>query len=188
MRYTRNIQDIRQLQVGGRSPSAYPTEIIIPTSVPSSTFQNFTNALALDQTDSTETWISVDITSSGQYISSTSSNFLYSSQTYGSSWMHYSSNSIGSRAWYGISLSSDGKIQVAAPDQGFLYLSSDYGITWNELVTSTSQFWSDVCLSASNGQYITALSQGSISFAFVSSDFGSTFTKISPSFFGSGKR
>lgn len=72
----------------------------------------------------------------------------------------------------GIPQSLDGKYQVLAVNSDYLYMSSDYGVTWNQLTTDATRTWQCVGIS-STGQYITAGAFGG--YLYVSSDYGVTF-------------
>ena len=75
------------------------------------------------------------------------------------------------RKWYSISISSDGKYQTAVVFEGQIYISSDYGNTWNVAATPTMVIgaWRDVSIS-SDGKYQTAVMfPGDI---YLSNDYG----------------
>ena len=73
--------------------------------------------------------------------------------------------------WYGIAMSSDGKIQTAVVDTGLIYLSSDYGETW--ISTGTTEAWSGIAIS-SDGKIQSAVIEGG--YIYISSDYGYTWT------------
>jgi len=80
----------------------------------------------------------------------------------------------GSRNWYSVSLSSDGKYQTAAAYNGYLYTSSDYGATWTAQTGAGSRNWRSVSLS-SDGKYQTA-GDHTPGYLYTSSDYGATWT------------
>ena len=69
-------------------------------------------------------------------------------------------------------LVNENKYQTAVVNGGYIYASSDYGVTWTEKTTS-SQNWSAVAMSFS-GQYQTAVVNGE--YIYTSSNYGSTWT------------
>jgi len=82
-----------------------------------------------------------------------------------------------SRRWFGIAMSSDGRIQTAVDNtNGNIWTSYDYGVTW--VSRATSQFWSDIAMS-SDGRIQTAVvynnvfNNGNISTSY---DYGVTWT------------
>jgi len=86
---------------------------------------------------------------------------------FGSIWTAKQSN----RAWYGISISSDGKYQTAIVNAGQIYVSTDYGNTW--AAKDINRLWWSVSIS-SDGKYQTAVVTGG--FIYISSDYGNTWT------------
>ena len=79
-----------------------------------------------------------------------------------------------------IAISASGQYQTDVPYNGFIYISSDYGVTWTQ--KTQRDYWSGVSISAS-GQYQTAVSsalqsdQVSPGFIYISSDYGVTWTQ-----------
>jgi hypothetical protein len=55
-------------------------------------------------------------------------------------------------------MSSDGKYQTAVVNNGDIYLSSDYGVTWT-VKDTTNREWYGIAMS-SNGKYQTAVAWG----------------------------
>jgi hypothetical protein len=58
-----------------------------------------------------------------------------------------------------------------------LYLSTNYGVSWSQISTSPTMYWTAVYCS-SNGQHITGISSAGW---YVSSDYGATWYTVSPS-------
>ena len=132
-------------------------------------------------------WSSVSLSASGQYQTACTqtSNVIYTSDDYGSSWVLRETlpgNRISS-----VSLSASGKYQTActySTTSGSIYTSDDFGATWTQNTSApTDENWKSVSLSAS-GQYQTAViyysSLASNTGAIYNSyDFGATWTQNS---------
>jgi hypothetical protein len=84
-----------------------------------------------------------------------------------------------SASWVSVSISGSGQYQTALNNSSFIrgiYISSNYGVTWNRVVSSG--VWKSVSLSSS-GQYQTAtLQNGSI---YSSSNYGITWNQVASS-------
>jgi hypothetical protein len=65
---------------------------------------------------------------------------------------------------------------VSGITSGFIYISSNYGVTWTQ--TATSQQWKAVAVSAS-GQYQTAVINNG--FLYISTNYGVTWTSTATS-------
>jgi len=88
----------------------------------------------------------VDVSSTGQYIivPSYGSNLLLSSD-YGATWQTKATT----RNWYAAAISGSGKYQLAGNySSGYLYNSSDFGVTWIERSFS-AQTWRCVAINKS---------------------------------------
>lgn len=115
-------------------------------------------------------WISVSISSNGQYQSAVSQNGqLYTSNDFGNTWL--SSESTNNRLWNYISMSSNGQYQTAVVYGGQIYTSKDYGQTW--IAKDSNKNWNCVSLSLS-GQYQTIITTND--YIYLSSDYGQTWT------------
>jgi|GEM_PF-1001396 len=86
---------------------------------------------------------------------------------YGNTWTAKDS----SRNWYGVAMSSDGKIQTAVVWGGQIYVSTDYGNTWT--AKDSSRGWWGIAMS-SDGKIQTAIVYGGQ--IYVSTDYGNTWT------------
>jgi photosystem II stability/assembly factor-like uncharacterized protein len=79
-------------------------------------------------------------------------------------------------------VSASGQYQTAVVyggASGFIYISSNYGVTWTSTATSVgTQSWQAVAMSAS-GQYQTAVI--STGFLYISSNYGVTWTQTATS-------
>ena len=82
-----------------------------------------------------------------------------------------------SRNWRSISLSNNGQYQTAVTrTSGYIYTSSNYGITWTERTTAGARDWNSISLS-STGEYQTAVVPSG--YIYTSSDYGVTWTERS---------
>lgn len=89
------------------------------------------------------------------------------SNNYGKEW---TSAGLPAANWTDISMSSDGKHRTAVGENRFIYVSNDYGITWNERGVGLS--WTGVSVSA-DGKYQTAVAGNNR--IWISNDFGNTW-------------
>lgn len=139
---------------------------------------------------------SVAMSSTGKYQTAVSYNnqnsyinnayFIYTSNNFGSTWIPTGTTYKGC---YDIALSATGQYQVIVQnfdtslDNLSIYLSSDYGTTWNRCsALANSTYLNSVAIS-STGQYIV-ITQGNFNKTitgniFVSNDFGITFRVVS---------
>ena len=106
----------------------------------------------------TKNWYGVSVSASGQYQTAVVfGNYIYTSTNYGSTWTQ---NLIApSLNWSGVSVSASGQYQTAVVygGGGLIWISSDYGVTWNQTAISLgNKNWQVVSVSAS-GQYQTAV-------------------------------
>jgi hypothetical protein len=138
------------------------------------------------RTQFTGSWISISLSSTGQYQSAViysggSGQFIYTSSDYGVNW---TKRTQFTGYWHSISLSSTGQYQSAVINQPggdgqFIYTSSDYGVNWTKRTQFTG-YWYSISLS-STGQYQSAvISQYVVGFAenyiYISSNFGETWS------------
>jgi len=147
---------------------------------------------------STQYWLSISMSSTGQYQTAISNTFpgnnstfggdLYISSNYGSSWDIGSSLLSGGQTgptglpgynpFNGITMSSTGQYQATVVYKNFIYVSNDFGKKWIS-VTNTAQQFFGISMSSS-GQYISAVTSTmslslSTSASFMSSDRGTIF-------------
>jgi len=147
---------------------------------------------------STQYWLSISMSSTGQYQTAISNTFpgnnstfggdLYISSNYGSSWDIGSSLLSGGQTgptglpgynpFNGIAMSSTGQYQATVVYKNFIYVSNDFGKKWIS-VTNTAQQFFGISMSSS-GQYISAVTSTmslslSTSASFMSSDRGTIF-------------
>ena len=83
------------------------------------------------------------------------------------------------KTWPAIASSSDGTKLVAAPSTGYIYTSSDSGVTWTEQTGSGSRSWTDLT-SSSDGTKLAAVSGGATGYIYTSTNSGVTWTQRSP--------
>lgn len=84
--------------------------------------------------------------------------------------------------WLCAMMNASGKYRTIASGGGFLYTSSDYGVTWVSNTQSLGKYWQQGAISAS-GKYQTLPAQESFqssgTYIYRSSDYGVTFTATS---------
>jgi len=120
---------------------------------------------------------SLSMSSNGQYqslvtLTTTAGNYsIWTSTNYGNLWTFNTSAAYStSIQWNMISVSSAGNYQVASRGDGYIYVSSNYGSTWNTTLataaswtgansTGTSNTWNGLAIS-STGQYLSAVTYG----------------------------
>jgi predicted acyltransferase (DUF342 family) len=122
-------------------------------------------------------WSSIAMSANGQYQTAVASgtSSIYTSSNFGMNWTINTSAPTGS--WYSVAMSSSGQYQVAVINGTYVYLSSDYGITWSNSNTTTNpgvSTWQQVAMSVT-GQYVSLA--GPSSGLWVSSNYGVTWTK-----------
>jgi len=121
------------------------------------------------QAAGSRTWISVDSSSDGSIIMASSSDGVYLSNDYGSSWtkvINVSSN------WRSVSVSSSGDVLIAVG--GSIYISVDSGNNWSTKSLSQNN-WVSSCMS-DDGSKMAILDQVGV---FVSSDYGNNWSVAS---------
>jgi len=84
----------------------------------------------------------------------------------------------GTYNWVSIAPSSDGSHLVALSYKGYIYTSSDYGVTWTQRTNDTGRVWFSVT-SSDSGQYLAAIVYGGN--VWTSSDYGVTWTAVANS-------
>lgn len=118
------------------------------------------------QAAGSRTWISVDSSSDGSIIMASSSDGVYLSNDYGSSWtkvINVSSN------WRSVSVSSSGDVLIAVG--GSIYISVDSGDNWSTKSLSQNN-WVSSCMSDDGSKMIVSDQVG----IFVSSDYGNSWS------------
>jgi hypothetical protein len=80
-----------------------------------------------------------------------------------------------SKNYNSVSLSSTGEYQTATVGGEYVYVSTNYGITWTAKITDANRSWGAVSISGT-GQYQTVV--GSNTQIYISTDFGDTWTAV----------
>jgi len=95
--------------------------------------------------------------------------------SYANNWIDTGAiNGLNKKNWLSVSISSLGQYQSIVDDQGSIYISSNYGQTWNFSFNMGANSSNSIGVSE-NGRYQTASNGLSI---FISSDYGVTWTKV----------
>ena len=81
------------------------------------------------------------------------------------------------KTWPAIASSSDGTKLVAAPNTGYIYTSSDSGVTWTEQTGSGSRSWKALTSSSDGTKLAAVVNGGNI---WTSSDSGESWTERQP--------
>lgn len=81
----------------------------------------------------------------------------------------------GNRGWSDIATSDSGQYVVALHYNGYVYSSSDYGVTWTPRINDAGRVWYGVTMSA-DGRYVAASVYGGN--IWTSSDYGSSWQVI----------
>ena len=122
--------------------------------------------------------ISLSVSASGQYLTfctnSGSSNFVYTSSNYGKSFVQ-NTTITSNNGFQGMAMSASGQYQTLGSNDLNLYISTDYGQTWQTPTTGLSYTSNAISISAS-GQYQVV---GSFEQILYSSDYGNNWNVIS---------
>jgi hypothetical protein len=129
-------------------------------------------------------FVSLSVSASGQYVTFCTNrnpyNYVYTSSNYGKSFIQ-NSTITSANGFQGIAMSASGQYQTLSSNYPHLYISSDYGQTWNFPTTGSTYGSSAISISAS-GQYQVA---GSFEEIYYSKDYGNNWSVISVSNSGS---
>ena len=115
----------------------------------------------------------------GKIIYSISSLSIYFSDDSGATWTQRNSGITGNSFW-DVATNADGSIVTAVQNGGNIWVSRNYGVTWEQRTNVTTDRgtglggWLNVAISDS-GQYIVTTQVGVL---YRSADFGATFTKV----------
>jgi len=145
-----------------------------------------------------ENWDSVGISSSAQYqtavidgslningnvyLNAADSSCIYVSMDYGSTFKPVTVSGVSSgTSWQGVTVSSTGQYQTAIASgvpNGNVYLSSDYGRTWNPTNTgaTANSTWSSVGMNATGQYQVATVANGSV---YNTRSYGSSWSAIS---------
>lgn len=95
--------------------------------------------------------------------------------TFGNSFVDVGTpNNIGNRNWMSVSVSAVGNYQAIADDQGYIYVSGDYGKTWHNTVVIGPTPTISIGISET-GRFQTVSNGENI---YISSDYGQTWTEV----------
>ena len=150
-----------------------PTQFFAQELYTTNTYNFSQLGLTVSTAATSESWRGVAVSASGQYMLAATSTNLYSSSNFGFTWTQVATT----EAWRNVAMSASGKIQYATIDNGIIYGSSDYGVTWTGFSTY-SLLWRGITTSAS-GQYITCV-EVTDSQIWTSIDFGNSFQNNNP--------
>jgi hypothetical protein len=78
---------------------------------------------------------------------------------------------VGKRNWYGVASNSDGRVISAIDYGGFIYTSTNYGVSWS--ANNLSRNWSCIACSSDGSKIVAGIYGGQI---YTSSDSGATWT------------
>ena len=81
---------------------------------------------------------------------------------------------INIRRTFGANKVESGKYQTAVGNTGYIYRSTDYGVTWNQATSDFIRQWQSVAMS-SDGKYQTAVVSGG--YIYRSTDYGVTWNQ-----------
>jgi hypothetical protein len=103
---------------------------------------------------------------------------ILTSNTKGTTWIKRTNNA---KSWTSCSVSTDGQYMIACVNNEYLYISSDYGISWTTKLNDALRNWTCVTVNSS-GNYMVATSSGTnltsttTGYIFISSDYGNNWT------------
>lgn len=132
-------------------------------------------------------WTNIAMSSTGQYQTATrkdalNKGYIYISSNYGQNFDGMFSPVVKDNHWWSnIAISSNGQYQTATLNdgtystQGVIYISSNYGQTWQIRYYFGGSYWQDIAMS-STGQYQTAVINANI---YTSKDYGINWEKVS---------
>ena len=119
-------------------------------------------------------WRGVAMSSSGQYITVTSSNsYIWVSSDYGVSFT--SKTAYPSTGWIPVVMSQNGQYQVAG--RGTIYTSSNYGSTWINTGVPVTNGWAKLAISG-DGQYLLGLGDFNPTELFRSTNYGASWSLV----------
>jgi hypothetical protein len=121
--------------------------------------------------DSTQFWIGIAISSSGQYISGCAKDSgIFTSSSYGINWRQTSASATNGY-WESITCNSTGQYLAAGSNNNGFYTSSNYGTNWTKTITTTGNMY--FLASNHSGQYMGAIASGNG--VYISSTYGANW-------------
>jgi hypothetical protein len=138
-------------------------------------------------------WYASALSYSGQYISViANSGYIYVSSTYGQTWTQITTaNGLTATNIYftALSMSSSGQYQAAAyqatATAGSVFISSNYGQTWNLIASGSNQQMMNIAVSATGQYMILTPNYNATANIYVSSTYGQSWTSTSQQLVGS---
>jgi hypothetical protein len=130
-------------------------------------------------------WSCITMSTSGEYqfaCHSTSSGGIMISTTYGQTWILITGTTFGTIPV--LCCSASGQYVYVGSSTG-IYYSANYGISWMFAVLTSGPTWSSIKCTAS-GQYVLGTNSASAGSAYVSTDYGKTWTIVSNTGFTCG--
>ena len=100
-----------------------------------------------------------------------------STETYG--WT--AQTSAGKRNWYSLASSADGTKLAAVVYDGYIYTSTDSGVTWTERTSAGSRVWYSITSSADGSKLAAVEGWYGSSKIYTSTDYGETWKAATPS-------
>jgi len=127
---------------------------------------------------STATFAAIATSEDGQYtfVAASTPKYIYKSTDWGSSWTQTAQAlTTGSGGYVDIACSKDGKYVYSAAPSAFIARSSDYGVTWHTVMTTSTETYTSVATSWSGRIVYTASNTASTGNVWQSTDFGSVW-------------
>lgn len=121
-------------------------------------------------------WDNIVCSSSGQYIlgNMLATQKAYLSNNYGVSFSEITQ--IGTKAYNDSAISSDGKYMLLLVTNGYIYLSSDYGVNWSNLSAELgTKQWRECGISGS-GKYMVAATDDASGKIYYTQNYGVTWS------------
>jgi photosystem II stability/assembly factor-like uncharacterized protein len=127
------------------------------------------------QSSPVKSWYSFDCDSSARYlVAGTNNDYIYTSNTYGTSWVQRTGPGVG--VWPSVASNLNGDKMVAAKYGGNIYTSTDSGGSWTSRATSST--WYSVASNGTGNKLVACEFSGYI---YTSSDSGVTWSNNSGS-------
>ena len=127
-----------------------------------------------------QNWFSVSLSATGQYQLAVGDDIFATSSDYGVSWSPLTD--IKGKIWTCVLVSTSGEYQTALAENDFIYVSTDFGGTFqkanDQVINSEPKKWVSIAISSSC-QYQTAVASGTTGeYIYISTDFGNTWREI----------
>ena len=145
------------------------------------TFAQNWSQLGAGTLSSSTAWGGFDMNANGQYqviSSSVANGGVWYSLNYGLTWAQ-STGLLTTQGYTSVSMSASGQFQIvgaAVDGTGVLYTSSNYGVSWTQVVGGPTGKWYSFCISAS-GQYMSGVQNTAGSSIWYSTNYGATWAQ-----------